>query len=251
MTEQPYKEPPITEAVIELRFAAPLEMGEVEKVSAVLKSFYPVHQPVRGVGVHLNVPPGREGATTAQPIETHGHKLSTEDQTQIAVVWPAQFIFSQLAPYPGWDVFFERFCRDWALWKRTLSYRKITRIGVRYINRVDISIETTPIIQQEDYLNIYPHLPPSLEPVISYSVVAQVMIPEIGSILTLNSSSSPSPLLGHAALIVDQDIAKERDPPQNDEGVYALLNQIRVKKNEIFEACITSRTRELFKPWQA
>jgi uncharacterized protein (TIGR04255 family) len=69
--------------------------------------------------------------------------------------------------------------------------------------------------------------------------------------LTLNSSSAPSPLLGHAAFIVDEDIAKEGDPPQNDDAIYALLNQIRVKKNEIFEACITPRARELFKPCQA
>jgi uncharacterized protein (TIGR04255 family) len=137
------------------------------------------------------------------------------------------------------------------LWKRTLSYRKLTRIGVRYINRIDIPVATTPIIQQEDYLNIYPHLPAALDPVTSYSVVAQRPVPDIGCILTLNSSSAPSPLLGHAAFIVDQDIAKEADPPQNDEGIYALLNQIRVKKNEIFEACITPRARELFKPWQA
>jgi uncharacterized protein (TIGR04255 family) len=251
MAEQPYKQPPITEAVIELRFAAPMETGEIEKVSAALKSLYPLQQPIRGVGVHLNVPSGREGAATAQPIETHGYRLSTEDQTQIVLVFPTQFIFSQLAPYSGWDVFFGRFCRDWALWKRTLSYRKITRIGVRYINRIDIPLATTSIIKQEDYLNIYPHLPATLDPVMSYSVVAQRPVPDIGCILTLNSSSAPSPLLGHGAFIIDQDIAKEGDPPQNDEGIYALLNQIRVKKNEIFEACITPRARELFKPWLA
>jgi uncharacterized protein (TIGR04255 family) len=251
MAEQPYKQPPITEAVVELRFATPIETGDLEKVCAALKSLYPLQQPIRGVGVHLNVPPGREGSTIAQSIDTLGNRLSTEDQTQIVLVWPAQFVFSQLAPYPGWDVFFKRFHRDWDLWKRTLSYRKITRIGVRYINRIDIPTATTPIIQQEDYLNIYPHLPPAFDLVTSYSVVAQLQLHDIGCILTLNSSSTPTPLLGHAAMIVDQDIAKEGDPPQNDEGIYALLNQIRVKKNEIFEACITPRARELFKPWQA
>src|SRR6202007_3259742 len=131
---------------------------EITKVSTALNSLYPLQQPIRGIGVHLNVPPpGQQGVTTALPIETLGNRLSTEDQTQIVLAWPAQFVFSQLAPYPGWDVFFERFRRDWGLWKRTLGYRKITRIGVRYINRIDIPAAITPIIQQEDYLNIYPH----------------------------------------------------------------------------------------------
>jgi uncharacterized protein (TIGR04255 family) len=158
-------------------------------------------------------------------------------------------VFSQLAPYPGWDVFFERFCRDWAAWKRTLGYRKITRIGVRYINRIDIPA-TAPIIEHEEYLNIYPHMPTELQSLMAYSVVAQLPLPDIGCILTLNSSSAPSQLLGHAAFIVDQDIGKDDDPPQSDEEIYALLNQIRVKKNEVFEACITPRARELFKPCQ-
>src|SRR5215469_10122160 len=110
MAEQPYKKPPITEAVIELRFATPMETADLEKVSTALKSLYPLQQAVRGVGVHLNVLPSPEGATIAQPVDAHGSRLSTEDQTQIALVWPAQFIFSQLAPYPGWEVFLERFC---------------------------------------------------------------------------------------------------------------------------------------------
>ena len=149
MSEQPYKQPPITEAVIELRFAAPMETGNIQKVSEALKYLYPLQQPITGVGVHLNVPPGGEGATIAQPIETHGYRLSTEDQAQIVLLWPAQFIFSQLPPYPGWNVFFGRFCRDWALWKRTLSYRRIMRIGVRYINRIDISTATTPLYSRK------------------------------------------------------------------------------------------------------
>jgi uncharacterized protein (TIGR04255 family) len=250
MSEQPYKKPPITEAVIELRFAAAIEVDDITKVRAALKSLYPLQQPIRGIEVRLNVPPsGQQGVTTAHPIETHGNRLSTEDQTQIVLVWPSQFVFSQLAPYPGWDVFFERFCGDWGVWKRTLGYRKITRIGVRYINRIDIPA-TVPLIQHEEYLNIYPRLPAEFDAVTAYSVVAQLPVSDIGCMLTLNSSSAPSPLLGHAAFIVDQDIAKEVDPPQNDDGIYALLNQIRAKKNEVFEACIKPRARELFEPCQ-
>jgi uncharacterized protein (TIGR04255 family) len=247
MAEQPYKEPPITETVIELRFATPLDVDDIAKVSADLKSLYPLQQPITDVRVHLNLPSSQQAVTTAHPIETHGSRLSTGNQEQIVLVWPQIFVCSQLAPYPGWDAFFERFCRDWGVWKRSLGYRKITRIGVRYINRIDIP-ETAPIVQHEEYLNVYPHVPAIFQTLMAYSVVAQLPLPEIESILTLNSSSSPSPLLGHAAFIIDQDIAKEGDVPQNDDAIYTLLNQIRAKKNEVFEACIKPPARELFKP---
>ncbi len=247
MAEQPYKEPPITEAVIELQFATPLDVDDMAKVSADLKSLYPLQQPITDVRVHLNLPSGQQVVTTAHPIETHGSRLSTGNQEQIVLVWPQIFVCSQLAPYPGWDAFFERFCRDWGVWKRSLGYRKITRIGVRYINRIDIPA-AAPIVQHEEYLNVYPHMPAMFQTLMAYSVVAQLPLPEIGSILTLNSSSSPSPLLGHTAFIIDQDIAKESDVPQNDNSIYTLLNQIRAKKNEVFEACIKPPARELFKP---
>src|ERR1700757_4797467 len=95
MAEQPYEQPPITEAVVELRFATPIGPDEITKVSTALNSLYPLQQPIRGIGVHLNVPPpGQQGVTTALPIETLGNRLSTEDQTQIVLAWPAQFVFS-------------------------------------------------------------------------------------------------------------------------------------------------------------
>jgi uncharacterized protein (TIGR04255 family) len=250
MAEQPYKEPPITEAVIELRFAASIDPDDIAKVSGDFKSLYPLQHPIVDLRVNLNLPSSPQAVTTAQPIETHGSRLSTENQDQIVLVWPQIFVCSQLALYPGWDVFFERFRRDWGVYKRILGYRKITRIGVRYINRIDIPA-TVATIEHEDYLNVYPHIPAIFPSVHSYNMVTIIPLPDIGCTLTLNSSSAPSPLLGHAAFIVDQDIFKEGDLPQNDDAIYALLKQIRAKKNEVFEACIKPRARELFKPCQA
>src|SRR5215831_3346311 len=190
MAEQPYKQPPITEAVIELRFAEPIDPDEIAKVSVDLNSLYPVQQPI--IGVQLNLLSAQQAGTTAQTIETHGRRLSTEDQTQIVLIWPQMFVCSQLAPYPGWDVFFQRFSRNWDTWKRTLGYRKIMRIGVRYINRIDIPA-TTPLVEHEDYLNVYPQVPALFPSLTAYNVVAQIPLPDIGCTLTLNSSSVPSP----------------------------------------------------------
>jgi uncharacterized protein (TIGR04255 family) len=55
-------------------------------------------------------------------------------------------------------------------------------------------------------------------------------------------------LLEHGSFLLDLDIAREGDPPQNDEGIYDLLHQIRVKKNEVFEACVTNSARDSFQP---
>jgi uncharacterized protein (TIGR04255 family) len=155
-------------------------------------------------------------------------------------------VISQLAPYPGWDGFFRRFVRDWTIWKKSAGYRKVGRVGVRYINRIDIPLAGRPVIEETEFLNVYPHIPKELGPTNAYGVQAVLPILDINCRLTLNSSVVPSPLLNHVSFIIDQDIAKEVDTPQSDENLYELLNAIRLKKNEIFEACITDRARELF-----
>jgi uncharacterized protein (TIGR04255 family) len=80
----------------------------------------------------------------------------------------------------------------------------------------------------------------------AYAVQAVLPLADIGCKLTLNSAAVPSPILDHSSFLFDQDIAREIDPPQSDEAIYDLLNEIRVQKNKFFEACITDRARALF-----
>jgi len=245
--EQPYKRPPITEAVIEIRFAALIDSAALDKISSSFKSLYPREEILRNIQVQLNIPLGVP--PSAQTTEQIGYRRSSLDQTHIILLMPNSFVISQLAPYPGWTEFSDRFRRNWDIWKKAAGYRKIARIGVRYINRIDVPT-SDPVLYEENYLAVYPHIPDVLGPMTQYAVQAQLPISEIGGTLTLNSSVVESPLLEHRSFVVDQDIGKD-DPPQNDDGIYALLDQIRKVKNRVFEACITDRARELFEPWPA
>jgi uncharacterized protein (TIGR04255 family) len=246
MTDQLYERPPITEAVIALTFAEAIEARDLEKADSNFGRLYPHHQGARNLNVHVLVPPAPNlrPDTTVNKDEM-GHRRSSDDQTQIVILWSTSFVFSQLAPYPGWDDFFGRFVRDWTLWKKSIGYRKISRVGVRYINRIDIPI-TGDLTHYEEFLNLYPQMPDELGPVFAYGIQTQFAYHEIDGRITINSASVPSLLLENASFLFDQDIYKESNIPQNEEGLYKLLNQIHVKKNAVFEACITDRARELF-----
>jgi uncharacterized protein (TIGR04255 family) len=219
---------------------------DIDKADENFGRFYPHRQDARNVNVSVVMQPGPESEadTTVHKLETD-HRRSSDDQTQIMILWPSLFVFSQLAPYPGWDAFFERFSRDWTLWKKVVGYRKISRVGVRYINRIDIPIIGN-ITHYEEVLKIYPEIPDELGPVLAYGIQTQLPYPEINGRITINSASVPSPLLNTSSFVFDQDIYTEINIPQTDDGLYKLLNQIHVKKNAVFEACITDRARELF-----
>ena len=243
MSDQPYRRPPITEAIIEVRFADPLEASQFEKAAVDFKDTYPIQQPTMAIA--LGVAPDAWTGSVAQINQTTGSRLSSPDQTELAVLWPQSFVVSQLAPYPGWNHFFGRFERDWQLWKRAMGYRKIARVGLRYINRIDIP-NSGQIAEEADFLNVFAKAPDNLGPFVAYGVQVQFLPDEHGCKLVLNSALVPSPLLNHTAIVLDLDAAVEFGAPQNDKDLYLLLNEMRHKKNSAFEACVTDRARELF-----
>ncbi len=245
MTQSSYPSAPITEAVIEIKFTEPLSLDEIEKASEKFRDEYPQHHHIQTFAVNVQMPDGRAAEPTAKFDQEMGHRRGSIDMTELLLIWRSAFVTSQLAPYPGWESFFQRFVRDWRTWKRLVGFRQISRLGVRYINRIDIPVSGS-IVQHEEYLNVYPKLPDALGNVGAYAVQAIMLIEEIGCRLTLNSAAIPSPILDHASFLFDQDIAKEIDPPQSDEAIFDLLNLIRVHKNRVFEECITDRARELF-----
>lgn len=242
--EQPllsYDRPPITEAVIGITFSSPIKEAELLSVKNKLLTHYPDHQLIQHYDVNVDL--SNKPTTTLN--EHVGHRLSTRDMTELLLIQPATFSLSQLAPYPGWDIFLEHFVRDWATWKRVIGFRQITRIGVRFINRIDIPV-TGSRIEYEDFLNIYPKLPSGFDLIEAYAVQISKDLDDIGCHLKINTAAVPSPILGFSSFVVDIDISKETSVPQSDNDIYKLLGQIRTKKNDVFEACVSDRSRGLF-----
>ncbi len=246
MPTQLYKRPPITEAVIEIRFESPVDSVALDKSSSDLRVSYAREDLLQGTQFELYP---TAGSAPAKTMNQKGYRLSSLDQTEILILMPMppSFLISQLAPYPGWTSFFDRFQRDWSVWKKAVGYRKIQRIGVRYINRIDIP-STDPVICQEQFLNIHPNVPDVLGLVMQSTVQLRLFIEDFGGSLTINTSAVPSPLIDHMSFVVDIDVGKD-NPVQSDEDIYELLNQMRVIKNRVFETCVTDRARELFEPW--
>lgn len=240
-----YARPPITEAVIGVTFSSPMDSAQLTLVSKALHKFYPHKQDVSTFDLSLEINTMDAGSNKANFTPTLGHRLSTDDQTQLVVLWPNSFTLSQLAPYQGWADFIERFIRDWGTLKRVLGFQQISRIGVRYINRIDIPA-TADMVEHEQFLNIYPKMPDILSPLDAYAIQASVTLKDINCQLTINTASVPSPILEHVSFVIDTDISSTNAPPQSDADLIELLNNIRNKKNSVFEACISQPARSLF-----
>jgi len=235
-----YPRAPITEAVIEIRFGQSVPAASVQKAVERFRAYYPHRQQVRGIGLQVNVDAAGAKANISEnpPIE----RLTSLHQSEIALFGSTQFTVAQLAPYTTWDDFFGRFARDWKEWKAIAKWQKIARIGVRYINRIDIPNKGEPI-PTEKYLRFSIDTPPELGAVGHFAANAIIELAGLKAQLTINSGSVPSPLIDHVSFMLDVDIGRKDEPPQNDEALFALLNEIRTAKNVAFEHCLTDESR--------
>lgn len=239
-----YKHPPIAEAVIGLTFESDTNVAELDKAQRKLGKFYPNHQPLRQIKVQFTVSPTAHHGQNALDEEV-GHRRSTNDQTEIAILKKNSITVSQLAPYVGWEKFLQRFKRDWDTIKQAIGFRPIKQIGVRYINRIDIPFEGIGV-RMADYLKALPNIPDQFGVVSGYSVSAEVQMPDIHCVLRLNSGAVPSPLPKCVSVILDLDLIRNQEAPQSDSEISATLEKMRERKNAFFESAITENARELF-----
>lgn len=241
----PYSAPPITEAVIEIKFSQPLEAGKLNKLNASLSKAYRQGKLVKSLLLDVELNEG-EVQPRASRADVHGYRLEGADPAELLILWPQSIVLSQLAPYPGWDAFIARFKTAWKAMRRVGGYREIIRVGVRYINRIDIPFEDGKA-EYEKHLNIYPKLPNSMISVDMYTVQTLSHLYGIDCSLRINSGRMPSPLINHASFLLDIDIAKENNLPMKDDALLALLDVIRGEKNRVFEDCVSDLARDRFK----
>lgn len=239
-----YKRPPITEAVIELRFGQQFSGKTIEKAASRLRREYVHYEQDQQLEVMLDMDAQKSQFVPGPP----GVRLSSQDRADVTILRPDAFVSSRLAPYCGWEAFIERVQRDWGIWRGEAGAVKLARIGVRYINRIDIPKPSDDTkIELKDFLNVWPHTPPlDWGPLTGFAFQATRPLNRDECYVRLYSGSVESPLVGHAALALDLDIFRESTLPMRDDELWALLGRIREMKNSLFESCVTDRSRGLF-----
>jgi uncharacterized protein (TIGR04255 family) len=245
----PYSKPPITEAVIEFQFEGACPDKVRGKIARKLRKLYPIEEILQEILFQ-----GSSTATSSR-VTPIGVKLSSRDRDEIVTLTEAgmtpglrikrfaAFSSSQLAPYPGWGAFSARHLDAWEEVERSLGQLRLTRIGTRYINRIDI-----PGILDEAsrWIVIGPAVPPSLPTPLTFSVNT---VMSFGSNVQANVGVTiVDPIMpAHSAILLDIDVYWVSQIPDLHDARVEIMNELRDRKNSIFEACITDETRKLIR----
>ncbi len=189
------------------------------------------------------------GAPPQFSQNTIGYRLTNLAGNAIIVFTTHTIVFSRVAPYPGWDEFSAGASDVFRIARGIMGYSEIGRIGVRYINRIDIPIvydSGKPVpVRLEDYLLIYPEYPESVfESVQGYTMQCVATLPSIASRATVNVATTQPPAPRFGSIIFDIDIGRESEVPQREDEISTLLNLIRNEKNRIFSNCLTEKAKD-------
>jgi uncharacterized protein (TIGR04255 family) len=241
-----YAKAPITEALIDIqvRSSKDLSLAELEKLSVLGGDDYHLAKPLYRARVSAQVDDAENISAEATKTQ-RGWAFANVAKVQ---VWQAKldgFTFSRLAPYEAWEPFRAEARRLWNVYREATQPEEITRIAVRYINRLDFPL---PFGDFKEYLRATPEIPPEL-PQLLAGYFFQFFLPQedVGAMLALTQGLVAPVLPDHASVVLDIDLFRENDVPADENMLWDLLERFREKKDAVFEACITEKTRRLIR----
>ena len=239
-----YPRAPIVEAVIQILVAAPTEPPVLERIAHKLKGIYPNSEPLQEFKIEIANTGGQIGVAQ----NPQGFRLANNDQTDILLINPRGITAARLAPYPNWQHLRDKANAAWQEWKDATPRHPIARLGVRYINRIDVPQDPAEPFKVQDYLNFYRQATPITgEPMLGY--LLQIVVPTFVPSWTATVTTTPlgdSQVPNHASVLLDIDVMRTAEIPLNDAQLWPVIDQARAIKNDIFERCITDASRRLF-----
>ena len=238
---------PIVEAVIQVHARPGVPWEEADIVARLKPNLAEFQEFASQSNVRHQVTIG--AAQPAKVLEKNlgWHGLSCKTKAQSVQFNRDGFIFSQLQPYPNWDQFFGDAMRLWKIYLNEAQPKEMQRIGLRFINRIQLPPKETNF---EKYIQPYPEPPFNLElPFSNFFHSVRLVVPGypygINIIRTIHQSQDPKS--DGIGLIVDIDAFTNQPFEVKDGVLEERLAELRWLKNRTFFGSITSDSLKLFK----
>ncbi len=157
------------------------------------------------------------------------------------------FTLSRLKPYETWESLVHEAHLAWESYVKVAAPTVITRVAVRYINRVEIPLSAFG--QFEDFLTAGPNVPEPLPQGVA-EFLSRVVVhePATGAAVIITQALEPeNPTNRTAPVILDIDVFKQTEFAVESNDYWELLDRFRILKNDVFFSCLTPKALELFK----
>lgn len=175
-----------------------------------------------------------------------GLRFESADKLHIALFNRDSFLFSRLQPYDSWKQFCDEGLRLWQLHMNLAKPTEIQRVGLRFINRMGLSLDE----QLESYLQILPQKPQGLDlPIVSFFHHEVLGVPGYPYAINVRRTIQPPDKTTDMkiGLILDIDVFTIQPFELKTGTIEQYLAEMRWLKNKVFYGNITLKAMEEFK----
>lgn len=240
-----YSKAPITEALLDIRVrpSAALTLSSLASIQQEVSNDYPDFE--NTLSIENNLTTGQSVITQTKTSLT-GFRFWHKERKYVFQARLDGFTFSRLSPYENWAKLKCEAQKTWNAYTKFAEPQSINRIAVRYINKINLPL---PVKDFADYLRITPEVSNDLPQGVS-DYLMQLRIPEENlssrGLLSLTEAVLPNQQeQDFVSILLDIDLSCEVNFQTDADNCWSLLEEMHIRKNQIFEACITDKVREL------
>jgi len=245
MSQKHYLKAPIVEAIVDIQVK--MEDGfsheAFNAVHSKLGERFPVKSPMKMVEMRMEADAITGEGSHSSTATDIGLRLTNKDNSRVIQLRTNGFTYSHMPPYTEWKVLREEAYQAWRIFVTVCKPKTAMRCALRFVNRVEIP---KPSIELHDYFHLYPTIPEGVpQDVNGMFMQLQMPQPDLECVAIINQAVVDPTTPGTMSVLLDFDLFQVRDYAPDDESIWHLLDKLRVRKNELFEACITNETRSL------
>ena len=239
-----YRNPTIAEALCEIHFSLP--DGGPWKASLAgtffkkVQNEFPEMEPATEIGLQFELGPQRIGHSLFPPRQRT--RFKHKDRPLILQLGPNVFTVNILPKYAGWDNMRKDVSAAWRKAKNVLNPERITKIGLRYINRVNFSEDSeTP----GEWFKTCDFLPAAaLRSRGSFLSRVESQIDAKNHIIVTLAEGQSDDNEQKRGIIFDIDRIIRKDIPSENKVLLAELDHLHEDIWEIFNAVQTERLKK-------
>ncbi len=236
-----YSKPPLLEAVLELRLDQNFTDREFVRLKDRLERKYPTVEEIRTYQAKLEA----RGSVVDQGLV--GFKMTAKSSVDVVVLQLNALVTSRLSPYFGWERLMAQVKENYEAVAKIVGFRRFSRIGARFVNRIDVPNKLLADRHVGDLLNMKIELPAGMASARgAYSLALNFVHHDSGLKVLAQVAVGDPALIDHTSVFVDLDCAIDNNIPSNVEQVWELIETMRDPKDNIFESLLTPEVRELF-----
>jgi uncharacterized protein (TIGR04255 family) len=230
---------PITEALLDITVEADAKLDATEAFAKSVTGSHPETSPVFNIEAFFAVTPGQSGmaGSHSSPI---GRICWNAAKTRAVQARVNGFTVNHVKLYESWAVLRGEARPLWDQYLALLKPRKVTRVALRYINRL-----TLPAAGGlGDYMLTYPQLGPSLPREMS-NFLMRVELPFTANRMAIVTQTVVPQDPGadeERDLILDIDAVSLRRFDPQDPEIWDELDQLREIKNTCFFGSLQEQT---------